>query len=340
MGAAGKKYLRIAHSKSNSPPSQAKDGGYGTPPHPLRVFGGQRYWPRYGDQRRTFQVGRVQAADRVVWGRFLDQEEGKARVSEARLLARRDDGHGRFFAFGGFAPRRYSTWATLVGFDVDADAAILVLPEWHPARPLRLPRRLVPVETIGAWMNCRADLALGRSAQLNVSDLQLRRDPGVDRCHRPAYGVPEAAEALSTPELGRFCGDIVLESPDDPRDVYQHVGGLLDIHVPDRPAHVNAGGRVYVASAEPTVTQYFAIRAVRQNPNGLFLACDPQPQLTGSPVPLPDAQRVRHRWRWRWWPRTLDDTPGTSPAAFHGHSYDRVEHMGEHVSKSRPLITG
>lgn len=338
MGAAGKKYLRIAHSKSNSPPSQAKDGGYGTPPHPLRVVGGQRYWPRYGDQRRTFQAGRVQAADRLVWGRFLDMEEGKARVSEARLLARREDGHGRFFAFGGFAPRRYSTWATLVAFD--EDTAVLVLPEWHPARPLRLPRRLVAADDLGAWMSCRADLAVGRSAQLNVSDLKVCRDPGADRCHRPAYSPPEATEVLLTPELGRFCGDIVLESPEDPRRVYQHVGGLLDIHVPDRPARVAAGGRVYVATPDAAVTQYFAIRAVRQSPNGLFLACDPQPHPTGSPVPLPDGQRVRHRWRWRWWPRSLDDARDTPADAFSTYPYDRIEHMGEHVLKSRPLPVG
>lgn len=340
MGAAGKKYLRIAHSKSNSPNSQPADNGYGPPPHPLRVVGGQRYWPRYGHQRRAFQVGRVQAADRIVWAQFLDADEGKARVSEARLLARAPDQQGRFFAFGGYAPRRYSTWATLVDVDDASGNALLVLPEWHPGRPLHLPRHLIPAAALGEWMTCRADLSVGRAAQLDVSDVKLCADPGPARCWRPTYQPPAAVTAKPTPVAGRRCGDIVLESPQPPHDVYELVGGLLDVHVPDRPAGIATGGRVYIAAPSDTITEYLDIRRVRQSPNGTFMACDPQPQPLATPVPMPDGDRVRHRWRWRWWPRELDSTVGTPLGWFAGYPYDRIEHMGEYVLKARPLRTG
>ncbi len=273
-------------------------------------------------------------------GRFLDADESKARVSEARLLARTDDQQGRFFSFGGYAPRRYSTWAILTHVDEDTDTAALVLPEWHPSRPLHLPHRLIPARDPGAWMTCRADLSVGRAAQLDVSDLRLCPDPGERRCHRPAYQAPAPRPPAAVPVAGRRCGDIVLESPQPPHAVYEHVGGLLDIHVPDRPAGIAAGGRVYLAAPASTITTYLTIRQVRQSPNGTFLVCDPQPQRVATEVPMPDGDRVRHRWRWRWWPRELDSNADTPLEAFADYPYDRIEHMGEYVVKARPLATG
>ncbi len=339
MGAAGKKYLRIAHSKSNSPAPQAKDNGYGTPPHPLRVVSGQQFWPRHGDQRRSFVVGRVQARNSLVWGRFLDQDEGKIRVSEQKLLATREDGHGLYFAFAGYMPRRYSTWAQLASIDETTNTAVLVLPEWHPSRPVAIPAHLLPVNTPGAWLSCRADLSAGRAAYLNVADFKIIPDPGPARCHRPAYVAPAPAAARVVPPWGRECGDIVLECSNG-IGIYNQVGGKLEVHVRERPTGIAAGGRIYLAGGERLLREYLFIEVVRPCPNGLFLICDPKPRTTGSPIPMPDDERITHRWRWRWWAQDLDNAPDTPEQAFAAHPYDRSEHLGEYVIKSRPLPVG
>lgn len=173
MGSPGHAF--IAHTKALSPAAQNKDGGYGAPPHPLVVRAGQRYWPR-GTRRRTVLTVRRVVGDHVV----VDApRRGKApvRLSEARLLAVRPDGQGAFYQFLGFATRRYVTCAYV--WSVDDSCAVLCVPEWHPARAVRLPLRLVPppARTEGAWLEVRCDLSASSAGRLQLADLVPREEP-------------------------------------------------------------------------------------------------------------------------------------------------------------------
>jgi hypothetical protein len=125
-----------------------------------------------------------------VRGRREDGAREPVRTSLARLLVARDDGQGRFYTFLAWMPRSYSTWATVV--EIEGDSAVLVLPEWHPARPVRLPTRLLPQGGggIGAWLQLRADLSVAAAGQLNLSMLAYCADPGSDRCLRPTWRAP------------------------------------------------------------------------------------------------------------------------------------------------------
>jgi hypothetical protein len=65
--------------------------------------------------------------------------------------------------------------------------ASLCCPEWHPARPVSLPARLLPLGTApGDWLSCTADLSAASAGQLNLAFLALGDDPGAATCHRPA----------------------------------------------------------------------------------------------------------------------------------------------------------
>lgn len=187
MGAAGKKLHRHgARSKARSPAASVSDGGYGAPPHPVRIRAGQRFWPRSGKRRRPIVVCAV-SEDGVVRARRLDGAGERVRVTATRLVARRPDGQGRYYQFIAWSPRRYQTWAVVVR--VDSSETILVLPEWHPARPVRLPNRLMPenARRTQEWLSLRADLSVSAAGQLNPAALSTCAEPGLELCGRPAW---------------------------------------------------------------------------------------------------------------------------------------------------------
>lgn len=186
MAAAGKKlHGHGARSKARSPAGSVSDGGYGRPPHPLRVLAGQRYWPRRAACRRPFAVTARPRND-VVFGVRTDGARERVRATAHRLLAIRADGQGLHYSFLGWETRRYRTWAVVVAIS-DATATV-VLPEWHPGRPLRLPARLLPREAEqGGWLTVRADLSVPAAGQLNPSGFACCQDPGVERCHRATW---------------------------------------------------------------------------------------------------------------------------------------------------------
>ncbi|HLM85188.1 MAG TPA: hypothetical protein VK272_03260 [Solirubrobacteraceae bacterium] len=112
------------------------------------------------------------------------------RTTAHRLLAARADGQGLHYSFLGWAPRRYRTWAVVVAIE-DA-AATVVLPEWHPGRPVRLPRRLLPAQGgVACWLTLRADLSVPAAGQLNPSGIACSEDPGAALCRRPMWRAAE-----------------------------------------------------------------------------------------------------------------------------------------------------
>jgi hypothetical protein len=302
MGSSGHKF--IAHTKSLSPPAQAKDGGYGEPPHPLALRTGQRFWPLHGNRKRPFFVRSVDTQRNVVVGQRLDEDKETVRFTVGRLLATDADGRGRHYRFFGFMPRRYTTWATVVA--IDRSEAVLILPEWHPSHPVRMPARLLPPRsaTEGTWLRCTADLSEGRGARLSVSDLQRVNDPGPDVCHRPVWTPPSAAI-----ERRVKVRDIVLDLPGAGLEAAPLRGGLLDLYVSERPAELGAGDRVFLAHAgSDAIVEYLVVHGVQSRPMGTVLRCDPEPRPLGAPVPL-GTKREAHRWRRRWWdePDTEDE---------------------------------
>ncbi len=93
-----------------------------------------------------------------------------------RLLAVRADGQGQHFQFLGFRVRRYRTWAVIA--TVAEREVELILPEWHPRRPVRLARRLVPsAGRTGVWLRVSADLSASNPGRLNVSVAGICKEP-------------------------------------------------------------------------------------------------------------------------------------------------------------------
>jgi hypothetical protein len=149
------------------------------------VLAGQRYWPRRAACRRPFAVTSHPRSD-VVHGARTDGAHERVRTTAHRLLARRADEQGLHYSFLGWQSRRYRTWAVVMTID-DASATV-VLPEWHPGRPVRLPARLLPPRARqGCWLTLQADLSAAAAGQLNASGFACCEDPGVDRCHRAAW---------------------------------------------------------------------------------------------------------------------------------------------------------
>lgn len=186
MAGAGKQLNNGgARHKHRSPAPSRTDGSYGLPPHPARVSAGQRFIARRSRQHRTLTLAggagrdgrcraRVECSQQLVW------------LSAQRLLATRPDGQGRHFQFLGFRSRRYRTWASITAVG-DRDVA-LTLPEWHPARHVRLPRRLIPAAaSAGEWLRVGADLSASNAGRLNVTVLEI--------CEKPPH--------LSTPTGGQ-----------------------------------------------------------------------------------------------------------------------------------------
>lgn len=299
MGVAGKKFLRLDHSKSNSPAAQNKDGGWGQPPHPKTIRRGQQFWPRTGKKRRPFQVRTVRG-DTVTGVRRDDRET--VRYSAMRLLETRPDGHGRYHQFCAYAGGRYPTLAYV--HSIQATTAILVLPEWHPRRPVQQPLSVIPraAREPGSWLRCQADLGAPSAARLNLSQLRPSRPPDFDAYHAPAYDAPPDTITRSRPEYGEGCGDIVLEASGG-LDTFLRRGGLIDVFAPRRPPGLVAGDRVYLAlDGGEYVTGYLTIEKIEQAPNGSFLRCQPGAIDVAPPIPIP-GERQQTLWRWRWWTR-------------------------------------
>jgi hypothetical protein len=294
MGSSGHAF--IAHTKALSPPAQSKDNGYGAPPHPLAIRPGQRFWPLSGRRRRPFAVRAVDADGGRAVGRRLDGAGETVRVTLERLLALDDGGQGAHYRLLGFLPGRYTTWATVVA--LDADDAVLVLPEWHPARPARCPARLLPSDAraVGSWMRCTADLSQPRTARLGLTGLRPAEDPGPGLCHRPAW-TPPVVKPAHPPAVR----DIVLDLSADGLDAFPRRGGLLDVYVHERPEALRPGDRVFLArSGTDRISDHLIVRRVESRPMGACIRCDATPHSLAAPVPI-GVERTTHRWRRRWW---------------------------------------
>lgn len=111
----------------------------------------------------------------------------RATIAVGLLGRARTDGQGKDFQFFGWKPRRYGTWAVIVL--TEESHATLVLPEWHPARPVVFFARLLPAQARGpgAWLRLHADLSAPHAARLNLSDFELCTDPGEEYCPRPVW---------------------------------------------------------------------------------------------------------------------------------------------------------
>ena len=278
-----------ARRRNTSPAAQVKDGGHGRPPHPRRVVAGQIYWPRTGGTRRhQLTVVRVGSEGRVTAKR-TDGSGAPLTLSAARLLCAGDDGQGRFYSFVKWSPRRYKTWALTAA--VNSGEAVLVLPEWHPGRPVTIAHRLLPVgaRDPGDWLTLTADLSKPTAAGLEVAPIAATEPPS----DLPEVRWRPASERSQRPKplCGPGCGDIVLEQVQS-----------LDEHtffVRERPAELESGGRVYLA-LDAEVVGFLVLRSWRISPNGLRIACEPPLHPLEPPLPI-DGQLQTERWRWRWW---------------------------------------
>jgi len=187
VGASGKKLSgHGARVKTRSPAPTPADGGWGRVPHPARVINGQRFMPLHGRGRRPFRVTSHRKSGRV-FAVMVDGRQERIELSAERLIAVDERGNGRHYRFIAYlAGRRYRTYAWVAG--IEAEHARLVLPEWHPRRPVRFPTRLLPdaARHEGAWLTCTADLGSAHGAALNLADLAVCADPGPKVCHRPA----------------------------------------------------------------------------------------------------------------------------------------------------------
>lgn len=325
MGASGKALNGAGKRRRGWVPAQSKDDGLGPPPHPLTARSGQRYWPRHGDRKRPFQVGRIDRAADKATGRRLDGAGEKVRLALPRLLATRPDGQGLHYSFLGFDSRRYKTFALVMA--VGESDATLVLPEWHPGRPVAFPARLLPAASRrpGAWMTCTADLSQGRAAWLNVADLASAEDPGEERCHRATYVAPDRTPAPERPAAGRGCGDIVVELQDEGLGVFLTRGGLLDVHVYERANATRGGDRVYLAQ-DGLISAFLVVERTEQIPSGMFVRCRPAPVAMTRAITT-DGRNEAYHWRDRWWQRELEDEPGPALTV----AYDRDRHSPDYV---------
>jgi hypothetical protein len=187
MGASGKKLLGHGQRrKSTSPAVSVSDGRFGAPPHPICARTGQKYWPLTGARRRAFVVQSV-SPDGLVKARRIDGKREHLKASAERITARTAEGHGRYYSFLAWVPRRYRTWATVMS--VAEAQATLVLPEWHPGRPISFPARLLPEQArrCGAWLTLQADLSVAAGGQLNPSHLSCCEEPDLSLCPRPTW---------------------------------------------------------------------------------------------------------------------------------------------------------
>jgi hypothetical protein len=186
VGAAGKKLRgHGARSKTRSPRQTPSNDTSGPVPHPRRVINGQRFAPVHGRRRRPFHITSHRKDGRV-FAVKADRRKERIALRAKRLLAVDENGNGRHYRFIAYVPgRRYRTYAYIIS--VPSKSALLLLPDWHPDRPVRFPARLLPADARlpGAWLTCTADLGSAHGAGLNLADLVACADPGPRVCHRP-----------------------------------------------------------------------------------------------------------------------------------------------------------
>src|ERR1700679_938271 len=177
MGASGKKLRgHGAPHKQNSPAPTPASDGWEPVPHRRRVINGQRYSPHTGKRRRPFTVT-SHLTSGAVFAVKVDGRQERVRLSAERLLAAGEDGLGTHYPFIAYtAARRYRTYAYLVSIE-DRQAQLLI-PDWHPRRPVRLPAALLPdgAREPGAWIACTADLGQAHGAKLNLAQLTACAD--------------------------------------------------------------------------------------------------------------------------------------------------------------------
>ncbi len=300
MGGAGKKLPgHGAHVKKKSPAAQSSDGGHGRPPHPLRLCPGQVFWSRAGRKCRGFMVIGNDEGGSVAMKR-LDDTNDRVRISSARLLATDEDAQGKHYSFVKWSPRHYKTWAYVQA--MEPSQAMLVLPEWHPRREVRLPTRLLSLTSQheGSWVRVMADLSQPSAGALNLRVLDACEDPGALVPRPPPAAGPEPCKAL--PVLGAGCGDIVLESA----ATLKARGARWVIFLRERPTELREGSRVYVPRPEGSlIAGYVHLISSEISPNGASLYCDPTMSLLDCRIEV-EGQRELVRWRWRWWPRRLE----------------------------------
>jgi hypothetical protein len=166
-----------------------KDSCYGRPPHPICIRRGQLYWPRNArNGRHQFRVVRT-LTDGHAQVRRTDGAGQPISVSTVRLLAVDEHGDGNFYRFMGWTPGRYRTWVCAAGYDREGEMLVLVLPEWHPRRPVLVLKQSLPfaVTGPGEWMIATADLSAPYPARLKLAILSPYRDPGRTVCPAPAW---------------------------------------------------------------------------------------------------------------------------------------------------------
>lgn len=333
MGAPGKALKGHGkRRKTSSPQASPSWGGYGQPPHPLRVISGQRYWPRTGKRKMPFVVTKS-LKNGEVSALKLDGSDHRVALKAARLLAVTDDYQGVHYRFVGFTEeRRYRTWAFVA--EITDARATLVLPEWHPARPVSQPARLLPDGAgPGTWMTCTADLGQATGARLNVADMAVCADPGRSICHQPALLAKDTEPPPPVPECGKGCGDIVVELTGTENGVIR--GGLLDVFITERAA-LQPGARIYLTDTDTDViTRYVELADTQPTPNGMFLRCHPDPCALAQPVVFAGNREHGH-WSWRWWPRSAE----SSAEDLARYRYDAIAHTDDYVLTHRFARTG
>lgn len=278
----------------------------------MRIIHGGYWSPKTGKKKRPFVATRS-LKNGTVYGEKVEGAGERFQLTAARMLAVDQDGRALHYDFVAYTERRYKTFAYFAGDD--GKNAVLVLPEWHPCRPVRFPLSLVPAAARfeGSWMTCTADMGQWTGGALNVADLKPCADPGAELVHRPFLLEKDQSPARVVPEFGRGCGDIVLELTAG--DEHRVRGGLLDLFVGVRVA-LPAGSRVYLAEANQTqITTYLHVDHVESNPRGQYVRCRPERQRLAHAVDVDD-HRVQGHWRWRWWPRALDEHGAGDPGQF------------------------
>jgi hypothetical protein len=262
-------------------------------------------------------------ADGTVHAVKEDGARERIQLKAGRLLACDEHGSGIHYRFIGYRPgRRYRTYAYVVA--VAEKTLTLVLPEWHPARTVSYPRRLVPEARQGRWLQLTADLGQSRAGGLNPADILSCPDPGADWCRRPddrPVKQPAGAPLDRPVTLGRSCGDIVLESPPPRRP-----SGTVELHVIPH-VDLQPGARAYLPDgSDGQIASYLDVIASRPTPNGTRIRCRVDRHALERPIPIP-GPLVSGRWRWRWWPRDLERAGVSSLAdAF---TFDPVEHCDD-----------
>lgn len=163
-----------ARRSGRSPAASAEDGGYPRRPHPTRVKAGQRFVARRRRRHRALVICACRGVQAMA---RLEGAGQRVSLSTERLLAVRSDGQGRYFQFLGWRAQRYRTWAVLAG--VEGPLAVLVVPEWHPVRPVRFPARLLPAggQARGVWLSVVADLSAASPGRLNIAIVKLSDCP-------------------------------------------------------------------------------------------------------------------------------------------------------------------